>query len=198
MQSRKTIAEDKRGILYSVTSSPERKLLLSDLKAGIPALTEVAGAYMVEACLVCMEDQSHQSGVLLSVAGTFSAEYSINWEGTVTDSMRRYWKDEEVTTEHAAYGIAILLVRELTGYTAVERSSKGPGFDYWLGNNTDDDLIFQNMARLEVSGIRSGSDKSVGQRVKQKLKQTERSDGDYPAYIAVIEFSKPMSQVVKK
>lgn len=172
--------------------------MLAELGDGIPALTSAVGTTMVEACLVCFEDQGHTSGVEIKVEGTYSDVCAIIWEDLVTDGMRRYWKDEEVTTEHAAYGLAILLVRELTGYTAIERSSKGPGFDFWIGLETEDELPFQNMARLEVSGIRKGTKKGITQRVRTKLKQTDRSDGDFPAYIAVIEFSGPIAQVIKK
>jgi hypothetical protein len=31
----------------------------------------------------------------------------------------------------AAYGVAILVVREAAGKSVLERSAKGPGFDFW-------------------------------------------------------------------
>lgn len=72
--------------------------------------------------------------------------------------MQRCWNDQEYTTEQAAYGIALLLLSKLTEFTVVERSRKGTGFDYWLGKPTDSsDLPFQKSMRLEVSGIRQGS-----------------------------------------
>ena len=49
---------------------------------------------------------------------------------------------------------------------------------------------------LEVSGIRKGDNSRVKARVKQK-KQTKLSDGKYPAYIIVVEFSIPLSFVAR-
>ena len=57
---------------------------------------------------------------------------------------------------------------------------------------------FKNKVRLEVSGIRNGDSSRVKARVKQKKEQTEVSDGQFPAYIIIIEFSTPISYVEKK
>jgi hypothetical protein len=55
------------------------------------------------------------------------------------------------------------------------------------------------MARLEVSGIRRGSRSQINARVKQKTEQTGASDaGELPAYIIVVEFSRPISIVIAK
>ena len=96
-------------------------------------------------------------------------------------------------TEKGACGIAILLVQALTGLVAVEQARIGTGFDYYLGNEP---LDFR--ARLEVSGIRSGSRSQIEARRRQKQAQTRRSDesmGDLPAYSVVVEFSQPVAAV---
>lgn len=81
----------------------------------------------------------------------------------------------------------------------IERSSKGTGFDYWLGTvDTMEKIPFQNKVRLEVSGIRKGDDSRVKARVKQKKEQTKLSDGKYPAYTIVVEFSTLLSFVATK
>jgi hypothetical protein len=60
-------------------------------------------------------------------------------------------------------------------------------------------LLFQRMARLEVSGIRKGSRSQINARVKQKTEQTRASDAEgLPAYIIVVEFSRPISTVSAK
>src|SRR5438105_9337121 len=100
--------------------------------------------------------------------------------------MRRYWNDLEEATEQGAYGLAILLVRALIGYTVIERACKGTGFDWWLGN---DDNSLQRMARLEVSGILQGEAWRVRSRVAAKVVQTERSNSSgLAAYVVVVEF----------
>ena len=112
--------------------------------------------------------------------------------------MLRCWNDIEYTTEQAAYGIAFLVIQELTDYTVIERSRRGTGFDYWLGKKGEtNELPFQNAVRLEVSGIRKGDDSRVKARVKLKVEQVSPTD-DIPAYIVVVEFSNPLAFIVKK
>ncbi|WP_245912210.1 hypothetical protein [Brunnivagina elsteri] len=113
--------------------------------------------------------------------------------------MSRCWNDEEFTTEQAAYGIAFLIIRELTELTVIERSCQGTGFDYWLGTSAiDGELPFQKKVRLEVSGIRKGNSSRIKARVKQKKEQTKPSDGQFPAYVIVLEFSTPFCFVARK
>lgn len=113
--------------------------------------------------------------------------------------MRRCWADKQWATEMGAYGVAILLITKNTEFTAVERSRKGTGFDYWLGPKADGgELPFQRKARLEVSGILKGGQERIASRVKQKAKQTERSDGALPAFVAVVHFGIPSADVTKR
>jgi len=113
--------------------------------------------------------------------------------------MIRCYNDEESTTELGAYGVAFLLILDLTDYTIIKRSRKGTGFDYWLGKaQENEELPFQNKERLEVSGIRSGDNSRVKARVNEKLKQVQPSnDTALPALIVVVEFSAPLSQMVR-
>jgi hypothetical protein len=138
-------------------------------------------------------------GVILEVEGEFSTRFQLDWQ-LVTEQARRCWNDEEYTTEQAAYSIAFLLILQLTNLTVIERSRKGTGFDYWLGSQDSNLMLpFQRMARLEVSGIRKGSRSQINARVKQKTEQTRASDAEgLPAYIIVVEFSRPISIVSAK
>ena len=175
-----------------------RKLAISDLALGLPAITPSFGAALAEACAVCLEEQKHSQGVEITVDGDFNAKFKLFWQ-PVTEQMLRCWNDEEFTTEQAAYGIAFLIIRELTDLTVIERSRKGTGFDYWLGTlDTDEGQLFENKVRLEVSGIRKGDSSRVKARIKQKKEQTKVSDGQFPAYIIVVEFSTPLSDVEKR
>ncbi len=173
-------------------------IFLTDLAKGFPAITPVFGATIAEACAVCLSDRKHPQGINLIVEGDLQAKFKLYWQ-PVTPQMIRCWNDLEFTTEQAAYGIAFMTLTKLTDFTVIERSRKGTGFDYWLGSDTNDSkLPFQNKARLEVSGIRSGDEKRINVRVKQKLEQTKPSDGIFPAYIFVVEFSKPIVITAKK
>lgn len=169
---------------------------LAALGPGIPALTVALGSAMREACLICFTDQGHPSGVRLKVSGIFNAAFLVEWDGAVTAQMQRAWRDEEYATEQAACGVALLLIKELTGYTAVEQVSKGPGFDYWLGFYDEARPLLQFQARLEVSGIRRGTDTAIKRRINLKRRQVAQSEEDLPAYIVVVEFSRPVAWVV--
>jgi hypothetical protein len=174
-------------------------LNLQSLNQGLPAITPAFGTAISEAGAICLTDEAHQPGVVINVEGEFSSTFKLEWQ-PVTEQIRRCWNDEEYTTEQAAYGIAFLLILQLTNLTVIERSRKGTGFDYWLG--TEDStatLPFQRMARLEVSGIRKGNQSQINARVKQKVEQTRASDQQgLPAYIIVIEFSRPLSIIQTK
>ena len=124
----------------------------------------------------------------------FSSDFT-----SITDQMLHCYNNSKYTTEQAAYGIAFLIIQELTDYTVIERSRRGTGFDYWLGKKGDNnELPFQNAVRLEVSGIRKGDDSRIKARIKQKLEQVSPTDGTLPAYIVVVEFSNPLAFIVKK
>ena len=92
--------------------------------------------------------------------------------------------------------MAILLARREVGYSVIERSRKGTGFDYWMG--AESELPFERKARLEISGIRKGRNREVNARVKQKLKQIERSGDSPAAYVIVVEFGTPLAEVRQK
>lgn len=169
---------------------------LSDLAQGFPAITPAFGQYLAEAGAVCLESQGHPKGKDLRVQGDHTKQFSLQWP-SVTEQMQSCLNDTEVATEHGAVGIAALLVKKVIGYSLVQRSRRGTGFDYWLGEQTR--IPFQNKARLEVSGIRQGTDSAVKQRVKTKLRQTDPSDKmGLPAYIVVIEFGKPLADMRSK
>lgn len=174
-------------------------LNLQHLNQGLPAITPAFGAAIAEACAVCLTDEGHQPKLAIEVEGEFSTTFQLDWQ-PVTEQTRRCWSDEEYTTEQAAYGIAFLLILQLTNLTVIERSRKGTGFDYWLGlHDSTTTLPFQRMARLEVSGIRKGSRSQINARVRQKTEQTRASDAQgLPAYIIVVEFSRPISIIIAK
>ena len=164
----------------------------------MPALTPARGAMMAECASVCFEDRAHAVGVSLRVVGIANSAFSVLWD-RITDVQRRTYNDLQEATEHGAYGVAIVLLREITGKKAIDRSKKGSGFDYWIGDTDDDELIFSRMARLEVSGILSGTDSTIAARLRIKLDQVKPSDvSGFPAYIAIIEFGQPKARVELK
>jgi hypothetical protein len=94
--------------------------------------------------------------------------------------------------------VATLVAEAVLGLTVAERSAKGPGFDYYLGDPDQANSLFQNRMRLEVSGILAGSTR-IASRVKVKESQTKRSDaGGMPACIIVVEFGSPRARMTKR
>lgn len=177
-----------------VVSPGRLQLNLEDLSHGLPGLTPHYGGMMAEAGSVCLEDQGHIWGVELPVNGSFDATFEVYWPA-VNDQMRQSLNDLEFATEQGAYGVAILIILAVTDFTVLERSRKGTGFDYWLGYE-DGELPFDNKARLEVSGIRNGDTQTVRRRVRAKLEQTSTSDElSLPAFVIIVEFGNPLSQV---
>ena len=80
----------------------------------------------------------------------------------------------------------------------VERSRKGTGFDYWLGEKDHDGLPFEGTSRLEVSGILTGTRAQVDSRIRQKKRQMNPTDHLAPGFIAVVEFGTPIACVESK
>ena len=133
----------------------------------------------------------------MKIEGSSLDGLSVIWESTTTEETKNSWYDIQDLTEYGAVGIAILIVLRLTPFKILRRAVKGEGVDYWLADKNET-IPFQNTARLEVSGIFNGDISLIEKRVKQKLKQTEPTDGAIPAYIVVVEFSMPLSHVIKK
>ncbi len=183
----------------NVDSSKPMRIHINDLASGsIPAMTPHVGGSCAEAASVCLENQKHISGTTtMTVCGDFEIDVALTWN-TVTDQMISSHRDYQDATENGAYGIAALLVDSFTDMTLVEKSWKGTGFDYWLGEKKMSYDLFQNKAKLEVSGILCGTDRDVLTRTNVKLKQVDRSNKNLPAFIVVVEYNMPQSRVIRK
>ena len=170
---------------------------LNDLgKGDIPAISPAMGASLAEAGGVCLESQGHTQGVQLIVRGYSDNVYTLVWP-PITEQSRRSWNDPENATEYGALGIGILIVKAEIGYEVIRRSWKGTGFDYWIGEASDEGFV--NKAGLEISGIRDGDEHIIRARVREKLQQTDRSEHlRLEIYVIVVEFGRPLAEVQKK
>lgn len=182
---------------HTLVLNQQLDLQLKELKSGAPGITPAFGEGLAEAASVCLEDRHHSSPTPMRISGELSGSAILEWEPP-SSQIRRCWNDDEEATEHGAYGIATLLLPRVFDLEVVERSKKGTGFDYWLGSPTDTESLFQNRARLEVSGIRSGVESTVASRVRKKLRQTTQSDANLPAFVVVVEFGEPQSRIAKR
>jgi hypothetical protein len=172
--------------------------IFKDIPANL--LTPSIMDFFAEASVVCLDNQGHKSGVIFEVVGYINKNIVLSWETEVTPQMKDAWNDLQDATEDGASYLAILIIHHFTPYKVIKRAVKKTGIDYWLGEKEDEQYPFQNKARLEISGILQENKKNaINKRVDIKLAQTEQSDNlNLPAYIVIIEFSKPQSQVAKK
>lgn len=175
-----------------------KSLVIEELSRAVSYWSSVQCDYYSEACIVQLEELSHQSGVSLRVTGDKDVIFNLLW---TSKPVTKGWKATAKLTENAATAIAFFLILELTEYAIIEESRIGTGIDYWLGYDEGHELYDEDnfmRARLEISGIRNGSTVVEG-RVKEKLNQTAKSDyTKLPAYVVVAEFGCPVAVLVKK
>jgi hypothetical protein len=161
---------------------------------GMPGLTPAWGEVLAEAASVCLAAQGHAILIELNVEGFFEENFFLE-RVEVSLQMTLAHQNEEEATELGACGVAILAVRNLTDLVVLHRSRKGTGFDYWL--SPEGEPLLQRGERLEVSGIRKGTEAAIKSRTAEKMKQTQRFRTDSPAWIAIMEFSRPLLRLVK-
>ena len=169
-----------------------RILDLTSLTAGMPAITPSLGTSLAEAAAVSLESCDHNSGhTVLQVLGSLQSEFKLYWHA-VDEQQRRAYRDSNIATEYGAIGIAILVLNQLTGMVVVDQTVRGAGFDYWLG--TDNDQFMQGRTRLEISGIRHGTEAMIARRSKQKIDQINKTS-HLDGYVVIVEFSTPIALV---
>ncbi|MEM9885410.1 MAG: hypothetical protein AAF849_05915 [Bacteroidota bacterium] len=158
-------------------------------------LSPIRCADLSEAASVCL-DRHHEKGQKITIEGDLTGDFELLWK-EVTQQIRDSRNDMDYAVESGAYCLAILVIERLTNYKVVKQSQKRTGFDYWMGRENEEGL--QEQARLEVSGILKGSKGMVNKRMIEKIRQTQKSDNmNIPAYIVVVEFSKPMIKIRKR
>jgi len=159
-------------------------------------LSAIRCADFSEAAAVCLDFHGHTSERKVLVDGDLKGEFSLIWEET-TQKIRNSRSDMTYTIESGAYCLAMLVIERLTQLKVTRQSQKRAGFDYWLGQS--EEIGMQNQARLEVSGILQGTKGQINQRLREKIEQTTKSDKlDIPAYVVVVEFSRPFIKVKKR
>jgi hypothetical protein len=179
------------------TATGNKKMSLAALSDGMPGLTPACGQLLAEAAAVCLENRNHKTPVRFPRAGLMHNDLHMEWV-PVDDQSRRCYADMQEATEWGACGVAILVVKEATGKLVVERSKKGTGFDYWLGDKDDDGLPFAGTSRLEVSGILTGTKSQIDSRIRQKKEQIKPTDHLAHGFVAVVEFGTPIACVESK
>jgi hypothetical protein len=178
------------GTFVLMPKTQQEELDLSSLTRGQPpGVTPAFGLMALEAGSVIFEHNGHRSGLIMEVRSPRRTKFCVKWPPLHPHAKAAH-NDLPEAAHYGAYGVAFLLTAKLTAFTVIERSYKGTGFDYWLGSG--DAFPFQKAARLEVSGIVNDPGR-LRSRTTAKKKQTDRSAGTLPAYVAVVEFGTPQS-----
>lgn len=179
-------------------SATFKQICIRPINLRTPAITGSYATMLGEAAAVWFEENSHASGVALNLAGVSTQTFAIQWQ-KLEAAHKSTYADLQEATEFGAYGIALVVIREVTGKTAIERSAKGGGFDWWIGDSEDPSgLPFHGKARLEVSGILRDRGGALETRLQVKRLQTDSSDSLGPAIIAIIEFGQPKAHIEVK
>lgn len=155
---------------------------------------------VVECCALCLKSQSHSSPTILASfehkKNLMRETLLLEWTTEISSKILSTYRDENRATDNGTMCIALLLASKLTGFDGVEASQKGDGVDFWFSKGNDFDFV----ARLEVSGIRKeNGTNTIKNRLKIKLDQTKQSDNsNIPAFVSIIEFSKPEAAYILK
>ncbi len=157
-----------------VTQDREFDLCFSALLSGLLGLTKANGTTLAEAASYCLHKNQHPNPVSLRIDGDNEMTCHLKWE-VITPEYHNTYADLVEAANFGAAAVGMLMARKFVGERMFVRSVIGTGCDYWLGDS-DSRGIFQVHARLEVSGILKGSETLIRARVKQKLRQTGRSE----------------------
>jgi len=177
-----------------------KKIFLESLGDGIPVIPDEAVGFYKQNCMVCFHSQGHVSGVkLVTYYRDGNHIFEVCWLGNVTNQLIRAYAELRRATDYAACAIALLLIRELTEFTGIEQSCIGSTIDYYLvPQDRDDILLFNHAARLEVSGIlKENENNTVDNRIAAKIRRL-KGESSLPAFIVIVEFSKPWSKMVER
>ena len=98
------------------------------------------------------------------------------------------WANETDTTEAGAYACALAAVELTDDLVAVRRAETRTGADYYIAPKgaAPDDL--EDCRRLEVSGVDRGSENTINQRLRTRLKQAAAGTSNLPALVGVVGF----------
>ena len=96
------------------------------LTGGMPGLEPFLGGALANAAAVCLDKNSHVSGVELEVSGQYRRRVEVCWDGP-TDQVRNSYADLHEATEFGAAGVAIAALNNFGGWIVMQRSRKRYG-----------------------------------------------------------------------
>ena len=154
-------------------------------------LTEALAEMYTEAARVCL-DRHHRSPTEFNLHRGDGVHLAavVKWQQADERVRRAYGNDIEAT-EFGACASVLAAVELVDGLVAVGRADTGTGADYYMapeGTTIEDLEGFEDIVRLEISGVDRGSERAIEQRVKEKLAQTSAGKSGSPAMAGVVGF----------
>jgi hypothetical protein len=102
--------------------------------------------------------------------------------------VRDAWANKTDTTEAGAYAMVLAGVEVARGHVALRRAETGTGADYYVGPPSASTEDLENCFRLEISGVDSGDQAILEQRLTEKVDQASNGKGALPAIAGVVGF----------
>jgi len=125
---------------------------------------------------------------LLTCDDDDSEECVSAWEAPTERQLAGYANRDDATRD-GAYAVALAAVELVDGAFAVSRADVREGADYYVAPPSPDGLgDLEDAARLEVSGIDSGGESAIRERLQKKLEQVEAPEVNGPALACVVGF----------
>lgn len=172
-------------------------LTFETLRKGGIGLSAAYGSFLAEAASHCLRHHNHKDPTFILITGDHRTSCTLA-RCAASQHEKNTWTDLHEATEYGAYGVGIVVALRLMEKSRVERSVRGTGVDYWIGDGTIEDEPFQRSARLEISGILAADEAGIAARLGAKLQQTRRSsDSGLPAYVIIIDFLRPEARFVQ-
>jgi hypothetical protein len=95
--------------------SLSKTINLEQLRENLDYLVASMSAYMCDCLVVCLSEENHNTGLILTVETEDNEHhFCLEWTTKITPHLIGATRDAERTTEWAAMGIAVLLASELT------------------------------------------------------------------------------------
>ncbi len=170
-----------------MTENDRRYLPLSNLAHRHRGLTPALAESYLEAARVCL-DRHHTSPKTFSIENdSQSRSTTVEWT-MATERERGAWNNRDDATRDGAYACAIAAIELVEILYAVRRAETLTGSDYYVAPAGPAPQDLEDHLRLEVSGVDSGENSVISQRLKEKIVQATNGRSNLPAIAVVVGF----------
>ena len=140
-------------------------------------LTEALAEMCTGAARVCL-DRHHRPPTEFNLHGANGVHTAavVEWQ-QADERMQKAYGNEIEATEFGACAFVLATVELVDGLVAIGRADTGTGADYYMapkGTTIEDLEGFEDVVRLEVSGVDRGSESAVNQRLKRSWRRHRR------------------------